>query len=109
MCTFSVAYCNMHKKRYQNSADILVAILHAIGDANDNNDCRAKDKAKILMDMAVLPGVQIEAYLSVLVQNELLNCYYDNDEVAIYTLTENGRNFLRAYEDIIENISLFQK
>jgi predicted transcriptional regulator len=97
----------MHKKNYRNTADIVGQLLKVIEDSNIPGNHKA-NKIRI-MDITMLSDIEFEAYLTVLMQNQLLETYLDRSQEIIYRLTKKGRNFLAAYQDITGHVSLLPK
>ena len=80
--------------RYRNRVQIIASILEA---ANDGNTTKTK-----IMYKAFLSYSQLEEYLPILVENELLK-FYENH--SIFHNTEKGRQFIEIYNEISEYYS----
>jgi len=79
--------------KYRSRAEIISTVLQAVK--------KGSTKTKIMYD-AYLSYTQLKEYLKYLEENQLIS--YDNKD-HIYNITENGKKFLKAFDEITNLIS----
>lgn len=79
--------------KYRSRAEIISTVLQAVK--------KGSTKTKIMYD-AYLSYTQLKEYLKYLEENQLIS--YDSKD-HIYNITENGKKFLKAFDEITNLIS----